>query len=131
MSHLIVLSPVHIHRIGDGLKGVERDANWQKDLAYIEIGASKLVGPYSQVVYHFKVQVKEGVHRIHKEIGILKVGEHKEVNHNAHHHSEFFPSPLLGYMDQLTQVVIRKGGEDQDEEEESGCFPVEKETGGK
>ena len=34
-------------------------------------------------------------------------------------------------MDQVSQVVIRKGGEDQNEEEESGCFPVKKETGAK
>jgi hypothetical protein len=95
------------------------------------MGTGKVIGPNGQVVYHFEVQVKEGVYRIHKQVGILKVGEHKEVNHNAHHHPKLLPPPLFGYMNQVSQVVIRKGGEDQYEEKESGCFPVKKETGEK
>jgi hypothetical protein len=34
-------------------------------------------------------------------------------------------------VDQVAQVKIRDRGEDQDQEEESGGFPVKKETGGK
>ena len=34
-------------------------------------------------------------------------------------------------VDEVTQVKIGYGREDQDQEKESGCFPVEKETGRK
>jgi hypothetical protein len=34
-------------------------------------------------------------------------------------------------MDQVAQVKIRDGGKDQDQEKESGCFPVKKQAGSK
>ena len=37
----------------------------------------------------------------------------------------------MGMVDQVPQVIIGYSGEDQNQEEESGCLPVEKKTGSK
>jgi len=75
--------------------------------------------------------MKQGVHRIDEQIGIFEIGEHEEVHTHTQNHPESLPAPLPGIIDQVPQVVIGEGGEDQDQEKESGSFPVKKEAGHK
>ena len=95
------------------------------------MGAREPVGPHSQVVYHLNIQIKQGVERVHKKVGILKVGEHKKVNHNAHDHPKFFPAQFSRTVNQVPQVIVRKGGKDQNQEKQTRGFPVKKEAGPK
>ena len=80
------------------------------------------------MIDHLNIQEKEGIDCIHKEISVLEVGEHEEVDKDTHDHPEFFPSSLFGKVDQVTQVKIGCCGEDQDQEEESRGLPIEKNT---
>ncbi len=71
----IHLSPVDIHRIRDGLKGIERNAHGKENGRHLEMTSCNPVGPESQVVYHFHINIEQGIKGVHKEVSILKVGE--------------------------------------------------------
>jgi hypothetical protein len=126
MFHRIHLSPVDIHRIGNGLKGVKGNTHRKQDGTHFEMGTGSPVRPKCQVVDNLQVELKETVKRIHKEIGILEIRQQKEVHHHTHDHPELLPCRLLAMMDKVPQVEIRNRGEDQDQKKESGGLPVEK-----
>ena len=83
------------------------------------------------MVDRFQIEVKKAIHRIYKQVGVFEVGEQKKVHHHTHNDPELLPSLFLTVVDQVSQVEIRYGGEDQNHEKEPGGLPVKKETGRK
>jgi hypothetical protein len=95
------------------------------------MGPGELVGPQGQVIDHLKIKVKQFIDCVHKKIGVLEIGEQEKIHQHTQKYSEFFPAYFFCMMDQFSQVIIGKGGEDQNQEKKSGGFPVKEETGDK
>jgi hypothetical protein len=82
VPHRIHLTPVHINRIGDGLKGVKRNTHRQQDHGNVEMGSCQLIGPEGQIVGHLQVQVEQMVDRVDKKVAVLEIGEQEKVDDN-------------------------------------------------
>jgi deoxyadenosine/deoxycytidine kinase len=92
------------------------------------MGSCQLVGPEGQIVGHLEVQVEQMVDRINKKVAVLEIGEQQKVDENTQEYSRFFPLFPACPVDQVTQVIIGKGGEDKDQEEESRSLPVKEQA---
>jgi hypothetical protein len=83
------------------------------------VSAGQLVGPEGKMIHHLNVQVENIINRTDKQIGIFEIREHKQVNNHTHDDPEFLPALFPGPVNKVAKVVIRNGGENEKQEEQS------------
>jgi len=70
------------------------------------MGICKPVGPECQMIDHLHIQIEQGIYRIYKEVGILKVRKQKEVHTDTHNDPEALPGSSACIVYQIPQVEI-------------------------
>jgi hypothetical protein len=92
------------------------------------MGAAHLVGPAGQKVYNLQVRPESLVEKIRKEIGILEIGKHPQVDGNAQGYHDLLPGPFPEMINGQSYQVIREGGKDQEQKKQSAGLIVKEQA---
>jgi hypothetical protein len=120
------LLAVQVHRVGNGLEGIEGNPDRQDQFVNRELRPEHRVGGRIEVVVIFYTRAKKGIEGLGKEETVLEINEDQQVDAHAQGGpklpSELVFCPIYQEADQ----VIRNGAEDQQDHKYATGLVVEK-----
>ena len=123
------LPPSDVHRVADGLEGVEADAHGQQDAVDRPGRAERGIGPHGEPVSRNDVAPCGPIPCVGQEVGVLEIEEQAEVQGDAQGEPCVAAPIRIRLGNPVSDQVVAEGGKHQDAHEPARGLPVEQQTG--